>query len=80
MRKWLSRIGVTAAALAAAPRVAAQGCAMCYADAAAQSPQAKHQLDLAILTLLVPSVLMFAGVLIAAFRRQEHDDARIGGG
>ena len=74
MRKWLRRIGVLAAAmLAAAPGVLAQGCAMCYADAAAQSPHARRQLDLAILTLLVPSVLMFAGVLIAAFRRREHD-------
>ena len=76
MRKWLFRFaGVAAAMLAAAPGLLAQGCAMCYADAAAQSPRARHQLDLAILTLLVPSVLMFAGVLVAAFRRRE-DDAR----
>jgi len=74
MRKWAGRIGAIAAAgLVAAPRVVAQGCAMCYADAAAQSPRARHHLDLAILTLLVPSVLMFAGVLIAAFRRRERD-------
>jgi len=74
MRNGLCRIGAIAAALlAAAPRLMAQGCAMCYADAAAQSPRARHQLDLAILTLLVPSVLMFAGVLIAAFRRREQD-------
>lgn len=74
MRKWLGRIGaVVVGALAAVPRVLAQGCAMCYADASAQSPRAKHQLDLAILTLLVPSVLMFAGVLLAAFRRRERD-------
>jgi len=76
MRKRLIRIGIVAAAmLAAAPRVLAQGCAMCYADAAAQTPRARHQLDLAILTLLVPSVFMFAGVLIAAFRRRERDAA-----
>jgi len=76
LMKRLGKFGAVAAGmLAAAPRVLAQGCAMCYADAAAQSPRAKHQLDLAILTLLVPSVLMFAGVLIAAFRRREHDAA-----
>ena len=74
MRKWVGRIGaVVAAGLMMAPRVLAQGCAMCYADAAAQSPRARHHLDLAILTLLVPSVLLFAGVLIAAFRRRERD-------
>jgi len=74
MRKWLGRIvAVLAAGLVAAPRALAQGCAMCYTEAAAQSPRARHHLDLAILTLLVPSVLMFAGVLVAAFRRQERD-------
>jgi hypothetical protein len=64
---------ISAAMLAAAPGALAQSCAMCYADAAAQSPRARHQLDLAILTLLVPSVSLFAGVLIAAFRRRERD-------
>ena len=68
------RIAATGAALlAAAPRVLAQGCAMCYTEAAAQAPGAARQLDYAILTLLVPSVLMFGGVLFAAFRRREHD-------
>jgi len=76
MRKWATKIGVMAAAmLAVAPGALAQGCAMCYSDAAAQSPRARHQLDLAILTLLVPSVLMFAGVLIAAFRRRERESS-----
>ncbi|HXZ18679.1 MAG TPA: hypothetical protein VEG63_01945 [Candidatus Acidoferrales bacterium] len=74
MRKWPGRIGaVIAMTLAVAPRALSQGCAMCYTEAAAQSPRARHQLDLAILTLLVPSVLMFAGVLVAAFRRRERD-------
>jgi integral membrane sensor domain MASE1 len=75
--KTLLRFGaVLAGVLATAPRALAQGCAMCYADAAAQSPRARHQLDLAILTLLLPSVLLFAGVLFAAFRRREHDLTR----
>ena len=70
------RIAATGAALlAAAPRVFAQGCAMCYTEAAAQAPGAARQLDYAILTLLVPSVLMFGGVLFAAFRRREQDVA-----
>ena len=74
--KWLTKFGVVAAAmLAAAQRMLAQGCAMCYADAAAQSPRARHQLDIAILTLLIPSVLLFAGVLVAAFRRRAHEAA-----
>jgi hypothetical protein len=64
---------VGTALLAGAPRLLAQGCSMCYTEAAAQGPRAARQLNLAILTLLVPSVLMFAGVLVAAFRRREHD-------
>jgi len=77
MRKWMAKIGVLAAAgLAAAPRALAQGCAMCYLDANAQSPRAKHMLDLAILSLLIPSVLMFGGVLMAAFRRRVRDEQR----
>jgi hypothetical protein len=70
------RIAVAGAAmLAAAPRVLAQGCAMCYTEAAAQNPVAARHLNYAILTLLVPSVLMFGGVLFAAFRRREQDPA-----
>jgi hypothetical protein len=77
IRSWVARAAAVAAAgMAAAPRVLAQGCAMCYADAAAQGPRARQSLDFAILTLLVPSVLLFAGVLFAAFRRRERDLAR----
>ena len=76
MTRWLARTGgVAAAALAVAPGAWAQGCAMCYQDAAAQSPRAKHMLDLAILTLLIPTLAMFGGVLFAAFRRREQDRA-----
>ena len=73
MKRVIMRCGaVLAAMLAAAPNVLAQGCAMCYADAAAQGPRARQSLDFAILTLLIPSVLLFAGVLFAAFRRRER--------
>jgi hypothetical protein len=64
-----------AAGLGAAPRLFAQGCAMCYATAQAQDANAARLLDYAILTLLVPSVSLFAGVLIAAFRRREREMA-----
>jgi hypothetical protein len=78
MKALLKYGAVVTAMLAAAPRALAQGCAMCYTEAAAQSPRARHHLDLAILTLLVPCVSMFAGVLIAAFRRRVHDEAEEG--
>ena len=69
MRLFLRFTAVAAAGLAAAPRLLAQGCAMCYATAQAQDARAARHLDYAILTLLIPSVLLFAGVFIAAMRR-----------
>jgi len=65
---------VTAGAvmLAAAPRAFAQGCAMCYTEAAAQGPRARHALDFAILVLLIPAVSMFAGIFFALRRRDRH--------
>ena len=69
MKVALKFAAVLAAALAAAPGVFAQGCAMCYAVAQAQDPRAARHLDYAILALLIPSVSLFAGVFIAAMRR-----------
>jgi|SRR5277367_2279491 len=72
--KWAGRAAAVAAALAAAaPRVWAQGCAMCYTEAAAQGPRARLWLDFAILTLLIPSVLLFAGIMFAALRRRDRE-------
>lgn len=65
---------VFAAALAAAPGVFAQGCAMCYTLAQAQDSRAARHLDYAILALLIPSVSLFAGVFIAAMRRSALDE------
>jgi hypothetical protein len=64
---------VAAAGLVAAPRLFAQGCAMCYATAQAQDARAARHLDYAILALLIPSVSLFAGVFIAALRRSMRD-------
>jgi hypothetical protein len=58
--------------LAAAPQVFAQGCAMCYTEAAAQGPRARRSLDLAILVLLIPAVSMFAGVFLTLRRRDRQ--------
>ncbi len=63
------RIGIAAALLAAAPSVFGQGCAMCYTTAAAAGQHAARSLDLGILVLLIPTLLMFIGVLVFAIRR-----------
>jgi len=73
--EWTGRFAVVVAAmLAAAPGVFAQGCAMCYTEAASQGPRARRSLDYAILVLLIPAVTMFAGVFVA-LRRRESDFA-----
>ena len=73
MRVLAKSAAVIAAGLAAAPRLFAQGCAMCYATAQAQDARAARHLDYAILALLIPSVSLFAGVFIAAMRRSMRD-------
>lgn len=53
-----------------APAVYAQGCVMCYTSAAAAGPKAQHTFNLAILTLLIPPLVMFIGVVVFAMRRR----------
>ncbi len=61
------------AALLFAPAAFAQGCALCYNTAASQSPEAAKQLNYAILTLLIPTLSLFCGVMCLAFRRRDAD-------
>ena len=57
-----------------APGVAAQGCAMCYDSAKQQSAEAASALNTGILVLLLPSLLLFGGVVVTAFRRREETE------
>jgi F0F1-type ATP synthase membrane subunit c/vacuolar-type H+-ATPase subunit K len=57
------------AGLAAAPAAFSQGCAQCYIEASASGSHAQKSLDIGILVLLVPSLLMFAGVIVLLIRR-----------
>lgn len=53
-----------------APLVAAaQGCAMCYQNAAASGPSATSALRHAILILLIPAASLFLGIFGLIFRR-----------
>lgn len=62
---------IMALLLGLAPSAFAQGCALCRAAAAAaaeQTPRAGNALNLAILVLLVPTISIFVGILLWAFR------------
>jgi hypothetical protein len=55
--------------LAVAPAAFSQGCAQCYIEASASGAHAQKSLDIGILVLLLPSLLMFAGVIVLLIRR-----------
>ncbi len=42
---------------------------MCYTSAEAAGPAAQRSLDVGILVLLVPTLLMFIGIVVLAVRR-----------
>ncbi len=58
----------------AAPAAFAQSCAMCYDSAKQQGPEAARALNTGIVVLLLPSLLLFGGVVVTAFRRRETTD------
>jgi hypothetical protein len=69
MRK-LAQLTVGFLAALAAPAAWAQGCAMCRNSAAAGGADAARTFDLAILVLLIPTISIFVGILVFAFRRR----------
>ena len=56
-------------ACAAAPSAFAQGCPMCYRAASQAGEMAIRALNSGILVLLIPTLLMFVGILVFAVRR-----------
>jgi len=59
--------------LLAATGVAAQNCAMCYDAARQQSGEASRALNVGIVVLLLPSLLLFGGVIATALRHREAE-------
>lgn len=47
----------------------AQTCPLCYEQASQSGARTVHAINLGILTLLIPTLLMFVGVLVFAVRR-----------
>ncbi len=73
--KKLTALLILAVALLAAPLAYPQGCVMCRTSAAAGGEEAMKAFDLAVLVLLVPTVLLFVGILAFAFRYRNHPSA-----
>jgi hypothetical protein len=69
--RWLALMMIGAAMLfMCAPHAAAQGCAMCYQNAAATGPQGREALRHGILILLLPTLSMFIGIFGLLYSRR----------
>jgi hypothetical protein len=57
----------------------AQGCAMCYQSAAASGARFITALRHGILIMFFPPLIIFAGILVAAYRRRDqfNGDTRV---
>jgi hypothetical protein len=80
MRKILRSLSAVAAGFAGvllcASAALAQGCALCYNDAASTGPQAQAALRHGILVLAIPPMLIFAAMVATLYRRRNlHHDA-----
>ena len=62
--------GVFLGALCSAQAAFAQGCALCYNDAAATGPQGIAALRHGILILAIPPMLIFAALFAVLYRRR----------
>jgi hypothetical protein len=58
--------------LASPAALYAQSCAMCYQSAAASGQRSIHALKLGILILMVPPLLITAGVTYLAYRKRDE--------
>ncbi len=69
MRRVASLLSLPLSMLAVALSAQAQGCALCYSAASAAGRAAAQALNSGILILLIPTLVMFVGVLVFAIRR-----------
>jgi hypothetical protein len=63
------RIAAVLTALGTSTCAFAQSCAMCYASASAANDAGTRALRHGIVVLMLPPLLIFVGICIAAFRR-----------
>jgi hypothetical protein len=65
----LRTIGFSFLGLIAVPSAFAQGCALCYTAADATGSHGQRMLDFGILVLLLPCLILFAGIFVMLVRR-----------
>jgi len=70
--KWMAWVGTLTGLLSSCALVYAQGCAMCYTSAAASKGGAIHALRSGILILIVPVLVMCAGISVVIYRSRNR--------
>jgi len=65
-------VAALAGVLSSSTLAYAQGCAMCYTSAAAARAGAVQALRSGILILLVPALIMFAGIFVVIYRSRDR--------
>jgi cbb3-type cytochrome oxidase subunit 3 len=70
--KWMIGIIEAVLVMTASVPAFAQGCAMCYNNAAAAKASAIQALRSGVLILLFPVLILFIGILVAAFRSRNR--------
>ena len=63
-------VAIVGLVVAAAPQLFAQGCAMCYQNAAASGAQGREALRHGILVLLFPTLGLFFGIFGLIYSRR----------
>lgn len=69
-RRGLAVLSALATLLAIVPQAFAQGCAMCYQNAAATGEQGRAALRHGILILLLPAITLFLGIFGLIYSRR----------
>lgn len=73
---FLKRAAAMTVVLASPGALYAQGCTMCYQSAAASGPRSIQALRSGILILMLPPVLITAGIAFLAYRkRHKYNEA-----
>ena len=72
MGKWTIRAGSLSAALLVPRLISAQGCALCYTQAAGSGSRIIQALKSGILILIVPPMLICLGITWMAYRKRNQ--------
>ena len=70
--KWARGLAFLSGLLSSSALAYAQVCAMCYTSAAAAKAGALQALRSGILILLVPALMMFAGIFVVIYRSRDR--------